>query len=193
MEKKNETINEEELKETEDTEEENTLSEETEETIEDSNSEEVEEEKDPVELLEEKLEKEENKYLKLYAEFENYKRRSREEAERNNKYKNQSLATDLLSVLDNLERALQETGDSESFESLHKGVEMVYKDFLNKLEVNGITQIQALDEPFDPNYHQAVMAESKGGVEAGIVIEELQKGYLLKDRVIRPSMVKVSE
>ncbi|CAM3432313.1 nucleotide exchange factor GrpE [Nosocomiicoccus ampullae] len=193
MEKKNETINEEELKETEDTEEENTLSEETEETIEDSNSEEVEEEKDPVELLEEKLEKEENKYLKLYAEFENYKRRSREEAERNNKYKNQSLATDLLSVLDNLERALQETGDSESFESLHKGVEMVYKDFLNKLEVNGITQIQALDEPFDPNYHQAVMAESKDGVEAGIVIEELQKGYLLKDRVIRPSMVKVSE
>ena len=191
MEKKNETINEEELKETEEEmKEEDTLSDET---IEDSNSEEVEEEKDPVELLEEKLEKEENKYLKLYAEFENYKRRSREEAERNNKYKNQSLATDLLSVLDNLERALQETGDSESFESLHKGVEMVYKDFLNKLEANGITQIQALDEQFNPNYHQAVMAESKDGVEAGIVIEELQKGYLLKDRVIRPSMVKVSE
>lgn len=191
MEKKNETINEEELKETEEEmKEEDTLSEET---IEDSNSEEVEEEKDTVELLEEKLEKEENKYLKLYAEFENYKRRSREEAERTNKYKNQSLATDLLSVLDNLERALQETGDSESFESLHKGVEMVYKDFLNKLEANGITQIQALDEQFDPNYHQAVMAESKDGVEAGIVIEELQKGYLLKDRVIRPSMVKVSE
>lgn len=191
MEKKNETINEEELKETEEEmKEEDTLSDET---IEDSNSEEVEEEKDPVELLEEKLEKEENKYLKLYAEFENYKRRSREEAERTNKYKNQSLATDLLSVLDNLERALQETGDSESFESLHKGVEMIYKDFLNKLEANGITQIQALDEQFDPNYHQAVMAESKDGVEAGIVIEELQKGYLLKDRVIRPSMVKVSE
>lgn len=191
MEKKNETINEEELKETEEEmKEEDTLSDET---IEDSNSEEVEEEKDPVELLEEKLEKEENKYLKLYAEFENYKRRSREEAERTNKYKNQSLATDLLSVLDNLERALQETGDSESFEYLHKGVEMVYKDFLNKLEANGITQIQALDEQFDPNYHQAVMAESKDGVEAGIVIEELQKGYLLKDRVIRPSMVKVSE
>ena len=191
MEKKNETINEEELKETEEEmKEEDTLSDET---IEDSNSEEVEEEKDPVELLEEKLEKEENKYLKLYAEFENYKRRSREEAERTNKYKNQSLATDLLSVLDNLERALQEIGDSESFESLHKGVEMVYKDFLNKLEANGITQIQALDEQFDPNYHQAVMAESKDGVEAGIVIEELQKGYLLKDRVIRPSMVKVSE
>lgn len=191
MEKKNETINEEELKETEEEmKEEDTLSDET---IEDSNSEEVEEEKDPVELLEEKLEKEENKYLKLYAEFENYKRRSREEAERTNKYKNQSLATDLLSVLDNLERALQETGDSESFESLHKGVEMVYKDFLNKLEANGITQIQSLDEPFDPNYHQAVMSESKDGVEAGIVIEELQKGYLLKDRVIRPSMVKVSE
>jgi len=191
VEKKNETINEEELKETEEEmKEEDTLSDET---IEDSNSEEVEEEKDPVELLEEKLEKEENKYLKLYAEFENYKRRSREEAERTNKYKNQSLATDLLSVLDNLERALQETGDSESFESLHKGVEMVYKDFLNKLEANGITQIQALDEQFDPNYHQAVMAESKDGVEAGIVIEELQKGYLLKDRVIRPSMVKVSE
>ena len=191
MEKKNETINEEELKETEEEmKEEDTLSDET---IEDSNSEEVEEEKDPVELLEEKLEKEENKYLKLYAEFENYKRRSREEAERTNKYKNQSLATDLLSVLDNLERALQETGDSKSFESLHKGVEMVYKDFLNKLEANGITQIQALDEQFDPNYHQAVMAESKDGVEAGIVIEELQKGYLLKDRVIRPSMVKVSE
>lgn len=186
MEKKNENIQEEELKETEE------LTEEKNEDLEEI--EEIEEvEENPVEQLEQQLDESENKYLKLYAEFENFKRRSREETERNNKYKNQSLATDLLSVLDNLERALQETGDSESFESLHKGVEMVYNDFLNKLEANGITQIKALDEPFDPNFHQAIMTEAKDGVESGVVIEEFQKGYLLKDRVIRASMVKVSE
>jgi len=164
-----------------------------EETVETSTESEVTEENSELNTLKSKLEEEENKYLKLYAEFENYKRRAREEAERNNKYKNQSFAEDLLSVIDNLERALQISGTSEEFESLHKGVEIVYNDFINKLNSNGITVIEARDKAFDPNFHQAVMTEAAEGVESGIIIEEFQKGYMLKDRILRPAMVKVSE
>ncbi|CAD2076129.1 nucleotide exchange factor GrpE [Phocicoccus pinnipedialis] len=164
-----------------------------EETVEITTEPEVDEESSELNTLKSKLEEEENKYLKLYAEFENYKRRTREEAERNNKYKNQSFAEDLLSVIDNLERALQISGNSEEFESLHKGVEIVYNDFINKLNSNGITLIDAQDKDFDPNFHQAVMTEAVEGVSSGVVIEVFQTGYMLKERVLRPAMVKVSE
>lgn len=175
-------------------EEETSSKEETdEESKETSETEETSDEDSELESLKSKLEEEENKYLKLYAEFENYKRRNREETERNNKYKNQSFAEDLLSVIDNLERALDISGSSEEFEALHKGVEIVYNDFQNKLKSNGITVIDAKDQKFDPNFHQAVMTEKVEGVESDIVIEEFQKGYLLKDRILRPAMVKVSE
>ncbi len=134
----------------------------------------------------------EEKYLKLYAEFENFKRRNKQETDLNNKYKDQKFAEDLLPVLDNLERAMAIEGDNESFAALKKGVEMVYNDFLNIFNKRDITVIEAEGKEFDPNYHQAVMTEPSEE-ESGIVIEEFQKGYLLKDRVIRASMVKVSE
>ncbi|MFC7339759.1 nucleotide exchange factor GrpE, partial [Haloferula chungangensis] len=151
-------------------------------TIEDFGEKVSDDEKSQIEDAKSKLEEEENKYLMLYAEFENYKRRTREEAERNNKYKNQSFAEDLLSVIDNLERALQISGNSEEFESLHKGVEIVYNDFINKLNSNGITLIDAQDKDFDPNFHQAVMTEAVEGVSSGVVIEVFQTGYMLKER-----------
>ncbi|MFA7744028.1 nucleotide exchange factor GrpE [Salinicoccus roseus] len=145
-----------------------------------------------IESLKQQVETEENKYLKLYAEFENFKRRNRQEMETNNKYKNQGMVEDLLPIIDNFERALKIEGDSESFNSLLKGVEMVYNDLVNTLMKHDVREIESVGQPFDPNYHQAVMTEASDE-DDGIVIEEFQKGYILKDRVIRPSMVKVSE
>ncbi|HIW12298.1 MAG TPA: nucleotide exchange factor GrpE [Candidatus Salinicoccus stercoripullorum] len=145
-----------------------------------------------IESLKEQVEAEENKYLKMLAEFENYKRRTKQEIELNNKYKDQNIAESLLPILDNLERALKIEGETEAFKSLSKGVEMVYNDLVNTLMSHDINEIKATGEVFDPNYHQAVMTEASGD-EPGIIIEEFQKGYTLKDRVIRASMVKVSE
>lgn len=142
--------------------------------------------------MKEQVEESENKYLKLYAEFENFKRRNRQEAELNSKYKDQKFAENLLPVIDNLERALAIDGTDESFIALNKGVEMVYKNLVEILEKHDIKAIDALNQPFDPNFHQAVMTEAADS-ESNIVIEEFQKGYILKDRVIRPTMVKVSE
>ncbi|MEZ2457245.1 nucleotide exchange factor GrpE [Salinicoccus roseus] len=145
-----------------------------------------------IESLKQQVETEENKYLKLYAEFENFKRRNRQEMETNNKYKHQGMVEDLLPIIDNFERALKIEGDSDSFNSLLKGVEMVYNDLVNTLMKHDVREIESVGQPFDPNYHQAVMTEASDE-DDGIVIEEFQKGYILKDRVIRPSMVKVSE
>ena len=142
--------------------------------------------------MKEQVEESENKYLKLYAEFENFKRRNRQEAQLNSKYKDQKFAENLLPVIDNLERALAIDGTDESFIALNKGVEMVYKNLVETLEKHDIKAIDALNQPFDPNFHQAVMTEAADS-ESDIVIEEFQKGYILKDRVIRPTMVKVSE
>lgn len=170
---------------------------EQEETVKEETAEENEEneevsQEDELLSLKEQVEESENKYLKLYAEFENFKRRNRQEAELNSKYKDQKFAENLLPVLDNLERALAIDGTDESFIALNKGVEMVYKNLVETLEKHDIKAIDALNQPFDPNFHQAVMTEASDS-ESDIVIEEFQKGYILKDRVIRPTMVKVSE
>ncbi|MCU7557204.1 nucleotide exchange factor GrpE [Macrococcus capreoli] len=135
----------------------------------------------------------EEKYLRLYAEFENYKKRTRAELDTERAYRAQSVLRDILPAVDNIERALAQKGESEEFKSLHKGVEMVYESLLSSLKDNGLEVIEAKDQPFDPNYHQAVMQESDPDKASGIVLEELQKGYKLKERVLRASMVKVNE
>ncbi|MFC3418001.1 nucleotide exchange factor GrpE [Salinicoccus hispanicus] len=147
---------------------------------------------DEIAALKQQVEAEENKYLKLYAEFDNFKRRNRQEMELNNKYKHQKIVEDLLPIIDNLERALKIEGESESFNSLLKGVEMVYNDLVNTLMKHDVKEIESTGHTFDPNFHQAVMTEASDEAD-GTIIEEFQKGYMLKDRVIRPSMVKVSE
>jgi len=148
---------------------------------------------DPVAELEAKLEQSEEKYLRLYAEFENYKKRTRQELDTERTYRAQSVLRDILPAIDNIERALAQQGESDEFKSFHKGVEMVYESLLHSLKENGLEVIEALDQPFDPNLHQAVMQESDERKDSGIVLEELQKGYKLKERVLRPSMVKVNE
>lgn len=143
--------------------------------------------------LEEKLAEEENRYLRLRADYDNMLRRQKLDREAAEKFRAQSLLTDLLPVLDNLERALQVEVTSEDATSLYKGVEMVYRQFLDAANREGLEVIAAEGEAFDPNVHQAVMQEQDSEKEAGTVLRELQKGYLLKDRVLRPAMVSVNE
>ena len=135
----------------------------------------------------------EEKYLRLYAEFENYKRRIQKENQINATYKAQGVLTDILPSIDNIERALQIEGDDESFKSLQKGVQMVHESLLRALKDNGLEEILAEGKEFDPNLHQAVVQDDNPDYKSGEVTQELQKGYKLKDRVLRPSMVKVNQ
>ncbi|MCO6217965.1 nucleotide exchange factor GrpE [Staphylococcus epidermidis] len=135
----------------------------------------------------------EEKYLRLYAEFENYKRRIQKENQINATYKAQGVLTDILPSIDNIERALQIEGDDESFKSLQKGVQMVHESLLRALKDNGLEEILAEGKEFDPNLHQAVVQDDNPDFKSGVVTQELQKGYKLKERVLRPSMVKVNQ
>ena len=135
----------------------------------------------------------EEKYLRLYAEFENYKRRIQKENQINATYKAQGVLTDILPSIDNIERALQIEGDDESFKSLQKGVQMVHESLRRALKDNGLEEILAEGKEFDPNLHQAVVQDDNPDFKSGEVTQELQKGYKLKDRVLRPSMVKVNQ
>lgn len=143
--------------------------------------------------LEAKLSEEENRFLRLRADYDNLRRRTVLDREAQEKYRAQSLLTDLLPVLDNFERALQVEVTSDDAVSLYKGIEMVYKLFIDAINKEGLEVIPAEGAPFDPTVHQAVMQEANSEKESGIVLRELQKGYKLKDRVIRPAMVSVNE
>ncbi|MBO3078695.1 nucleotide exchange factor GrpE [Mammaliicoccus sciuri] len=146
-----------------------------------------------LEQLKQKANEEEEKYLRLYAEFENYKRRMKQEASIIKDYQAQHVLTDVLPALDNMDRALKQEGESEDFLTFKKGVDMVYNDLLKSLKDNGLEEIESYNQPFDPNVHQAVMQDNNPDFESGVVTEELQRGYKLKDRVLRPAMVKVNE
>ncbi|MFD1864032.1 nucleotide exchange factor GrpE [Planococcus chinensis] len=150
-------------------------------------------EEDEAQKLREELEAEQNKYLRLMADFDNYKRRAVKDRQEAEKFRSQSLLADLLPVLDNFERALAAAGTSEETASLVKGVEMIQKSLLEAVKREGLEEIKAVGEPFDPNFHQAVMQEKDENAEPGSVLMELQKGYTLKGRVLRPAMVKVNE
>ncbi|MED3839409.1 co-chaperone GrpE [Niallia circulans] len=143
--------------------------------------------------LEAKLEEESNRYLRLQADFDNSRRRSRLDMEAAQTYRAQSLVMDLLPSIDNLERALKIEAVDEQTQSLYTGVEMVYRGILEALKKEGVEAIEAVGKEFDPHLHQAVMQEEVEGTDSNIVVDEFQKGYKLKDRVIRPAMVKVSQ
>ncbi|HEA2928187.1 TPA: nucleotide exchange factor GrpE [Staphylococcus aureus] len=167
------------------------------EAIEETSDENVIEEIDPkdqkINELQQLADENEEKYLRLYAEFENYKRRIQKENEINKTYQAQRVLTDILPVIDNIERALQIEGDDETFKSLQKGVQMVHESLINALKDNGLEVIKTEGEAFDPNIHQAVVQDDNPDFESGEITQELQKGYKLKDRVLRPSMVKVNQ
>lgn len=146
-----------------------------------------------VEKLKKELAESTNNYYKAYADAQNLKKRLQNEADMVRKYRIQSFAGEVLPIIDNMERALAVKSEDEAIRNYVKGFEMIYQQLVNALANEGVTEIKALNEPFDPNFHQALMQEAKEGVESGMVIEVLQKGYMLKDRVLRATLVKVSE
>jgi len=156
---------------------------------------------DDVEVMKAELEKAraeagelQDKYLRLYAETDNFKKRmSRESAERE-KYYNEGILKELLPVLDNLERAIahaEENGDSGS--GLAEGVKMVKKQFTDALAKFGVREVECIGLPFDPATQQAMMQVETGEYDDGTVVEVFQKGYWLNDRILRPAMVTVAK
>lgn len=141
------------------------------------------------EKYEAELAEKENRYLRLQADFENFRRRTRQEKEELGNLVTQNLLKDLLPFLDNFERALAAGGNDEG--GLRAGVEMMYKQLVEALKKEGLEYIETKDKPFDPNFHQAVMRVEDAEKEDGEIVAELQKGYMVKGRVIRPSMVQV--
>lgn len=143
--------------------------------------------------LEAKLEEAENRILRMQADFENSRRRARLDLEATEKYKSQGLITELLPAIDNFERALKMEADNDQAKSLLQGMEMVYRSLIDTLKKEGAEQIEAVGKEFDPHLHQAIMQVEDENFGSNIVVEEFQKGYILKDRVIRPAMVKVNQ
>ena len=174
-------------------EEKSTLSEEVTEEVTNEATEEAHEEKDPLEEANEKLAEAEDKYLRLYAEFENYKKRTQKEKDARYADAVIDSVAEILPVLDNLDRALAVEVTSEDAKSFKEGVEMTKKQMVESLAKLGVTEITAVGERFNPNLHNAVMHVDDETVGENIVVEEFMKGYIYNnDRVVRYSMVKVA-
>ena len=137
----------------------------------------------------------EDELLRSKAEFINYRKRLEDEQVRLLKFCNVDLIKETLPILDNFERAISmdDTNLDDEVSKFLSGFKMIYCNFVNVLKNYGVIEIDGNNKPFDPVYHEAIMTEKRDGVEAGMVLEVLQKGYILKGKVIRPAMVKVSE
>lgn len=133
-----------------------------------------------------------DKYLRLYAEFENYKKRMQRDKEELVKYCNESILYEILPVIDNLEMALSHATDDVS-EGLVKGVEITLREFQRVMEKFGLVPISAKGEPFDPSVHHAMSQVVRSDVEDKSVVEEYRKGYMFGEKVLRPSLVAVSK
>lgn len=131
--------------------------------------------------------------LRIRADFDNFRRRTNEENAKRIKFASQSVIEKLIPLIDNFERALQVEASSEDAKQIQAGVDMIHRQLLDVLNAEQVEAIDAVGQPFDPNFHQAVMQEPSEEYESGIVTMELQKGYTMHGRVIRPSMVKVAE
>ncbi len=148
-----------------------------------------------VELIQTELENTKNKYLRLYAEFDNYKKKIQKDKEELIKYANESMLYELLPVIDNLEMALKHAceGGLEASNCLAQGVENTLREMNRTLEKFGVAAIEALNKHFDPAYHHAMSQVTRSDVESNTVVEEFRKGYLYKEKVLRPSLVAVSK
>ena len=145
------------------------------------------------ELLKSELEKANDRYLRLQAEYANFRRRTDEEKTKIYRLGNERLIVELLPILDNFGRAMENMAENDVSKSYLEGVEMIRKSFLQVLEKEGLECIEACGKNFDPESHHAVLTEESEDKTPGIILEELQKGYKLKDKMIRPTMVKVSK
>jgi len=156
---------------------------------------------DPMKDLEAQLETKEqqakenyDRLLRVSAEFENYKKRTSRELEEFRKFANQSLIKEMLSVVDNLELAMNSTNGHKTIDQgLLQGLDMTHKEILKVFEKFNVKPIEAKGQIFDPTFHEAVMQEETDEVDENTVINELQKGYLIHDRLLRPAMVVVAK
>jgi molecular chaperone GrpE len=155
---------------------------------------------DPLNILEENLKKSAresketyDRLLRVSADFENYKKRTAREICEFRKYANESLISEMLNAVDNLERAISSSSGNDKLNSCFiEGVGMTLKEILKVFENYGVKPIESLSKTFDPNFHQAVMQQESNEHPENTVISELQKGYMIHDRLLRPSMVVVS-
>lgn len=132
-------------------------------------------------------------YLRSLAEFENYKKRVAREKEEYIKYSNLPLINKILGVMDDLDRAIEVAKNTQNLGSLSKGVEMTAKNLKDIMNEEGVEHIECVGKPFDPQYHQPLSTEESENYPENTVIQELQPGYIMKGRLIRPSLVKVSK
>lgn len=145
-----------------------------------------------LEKLKAEFEIKENQFKRLASDFENFRRRQAQEREDLLKFGMEKLIADLLPVVDNFERALSSAKNAPDVSTVIAGIEMIQKQLLAIMEKNGVEGIESLDKPFDPKFHEAVQQMVNAEKPDQTVLHELQKGYLLSGRVIRPSMVVVS-
>lgn len=146
-----------------------------------------------LEQQQEEAQKNYNLYLKALAETENIRKRTQREREEYIKYANLPIIKKLLPVIDDLERAINMSVNSKDFEGLYKGITMITGRLHELIKAEGVEPIECIGKPFDPQMHQPLMVEANPDYEENTVIEEMQKGYIMHGRVIRPSLVKVSE
>lgn len=137
-------------------------------------------------------EENEKRYLRTQADFDNFRRRTQKEKEDLAKYATTKLITELVPVIDNFERAMSTADSNTDADSFIKGVNMIFRQLDGVLTAEGLTVMKTVGEPFNPEFHQAIMQVESDEYEEGIVVEEVQKGYMIKDKVLRPAMVKVS-
>ncbi len=134
-----------------------------------------------------------DKYMRLAAEFDNYKKRTERDVVRRMQFASEELVRDILPILDDLERAMDATREESSFEKLRDGVELVYNNFINILKRRGVQPIESIGEPFDPELHEAMMVQENDEYESDIVMQEFEKGYKIGDSVLRHAKVVVSK
>lgn len=136
---------------------------------------------------------EKERYLRLYAEFENYKKRAQREQQDYTKFAAEKVIRELLPVVDNLERALAHAGSAGADVSIRDGLALIVRQFLDALQKCGCEPIDAVGKPFDPAFHQALSQVESSEHTPDTVVEEVQRGYLLHGRILRPSLVMVSK
>jgi molecular chaperone GrpE len=145
-----------------------------------------------IQELQKESEKNYDLYLRSQAEMENMKKRNRKEKEDYLKFANESLIKEILPVLDNIEKALSHSKNENTVHALKEGIRMTLKGLRDTLSKSGLEEVKALGEPFDPCFHEAVLEMDDPKAKPGIIIKELQKGYVLNSRLIRPAMVVVN-
>lgn len=143
--------------------------------------------------LEEQLASEKDRLLRLSAEFENYRKRKQRELDEFKKFANETVFRQFLTIVDNLERAISSTEKKSEEKGLMEGVKLTYKEIIKLFESFNVKLVEAENQPFDPNFHQAVTQQENDDLPENTVTQVLQKGYLLQDRLLRPAMVVVSK